>query len=358
MSKPFKLRKRLPRRTFLQSAAVAASALALAGCDSLSRTEWFPKVLDSVEPLERGAREAGRPQRDGAGVRASRIGRPRSAATAPTIPDTAAVQRVACRTSSPTTRSNVGGLCERRASSRWPSCARCRRARRSRATIASKAGAPSASGRACACRRCSTSSSPRPEARYVMFYCADPMAPDGTDLYYESIDFDDARHEQTILAYDLNDAPLPVPNGAPLRLRVERQLGYKHAKFVTGLEFVSTLREHRRRQGRLLGGPGLPVVRGDLTFFTPEPCARAYAGHRARIALAVECGETVASIDVERSCTSTACRSCRFGGRRAFVRPCRRAGMQIGQRRGRLSIAAIAYQANSPCRNHSPSSTP
>ena len=37
------------------------------------------------------------------------------------------------------------------------------------------------------------------------------MSADGTDLYYESIDFDDARHEQTILAYDLNDAPLPVP---------------------------------------------------------------------------------------------------------------------------------------------------
>src|SRR6185295_14300171 len=51
----------------------------------------------------------------------------------------------------------------------------------------------------------------KPDARYVMFYCADPMAQGGTDLYYESIDFVDARHEQTILAYDLNDAPLPVP---------------------------------------------------------------------------------------------------------------------------------------------------
>ena len=73
-----------------------------------------------------------------------------------------------------------------------------------------------------------------------MFYCADPMASDGTDLYYESIDFDDALHPQTILAYDMNDAPLPVPNGAPLRLRVERQLGYKHAKFVTSIELVAS----------------------------------------------------------------------------------------------------------------------
>jgi len=47
----FRLRKRLPRRAFLQGAAAAASTVALAGCDNLSRTEWFPKVLDSVEPL-------------------------------------------------------------------------------------------------------------------------------------------------------------------------------------------------------------------------------------------------------------------------------------------------------------------
>jgi hypothetical protein len=50
VKRPFKLRKRLPRRTFLQG-AIAASTAALAGCDNLSRTEWFPKILDSVEPL-------------------------------------------------------------------------------------------------------------------------------------------------------------------------------------------------------------------------------------------------------------------------------------------------------------------
>src|ERR1044071_5848963 len=54
MNRPFKLRKRLGRRAFLGRAAAAASAVALAGCDNLSRTEWFPKVLDSVEPLNHG----------------------------------------------------------------------------------------------------------------------------------------------------------------------------------------------------------------------------------------------------------------------------------------------------------------
>jgi DMSO/TMAO reductase YedYZ molybdopterin-dependent catalytic subunit len=81
---------------------------------------------------------------------------------------------------------------------------------------------------------------PHPASRYVMFYCADPMSADGADLYYESIDLDDARHPQTILAYDMNDDALPVPNGAPLRLRVERQLGYKHAKYITGIAVVDS----------------------------------------------------------------------------------------------------------------------
>lgn len=75
-------------------------------------------------------------------------------------------------------------------------------------------------------------------ARFVVFHCAD--ANDGTP-YYESIDRVDAAHPQTILAWALNDAPLPVMNGAPLRLRVERQLGYKHAKYVNRVEAVETL---------------------------------------------------------------------------------------------------------------------
>src|SRR5215831_9864390 len=69
---------------------------------------------------------------------------------------------------------------------------------------------------------------PLPEARYVMFYCADAMNLPG-DKYYESIDLDGAYYAQTILAYEMNDRALPVAHGAPLRLRDERQLGYKMA---------------------------------------------------------------------------------------------------------------------------------
>ena len=78
----------------------------------------------------------------------------------------------------------------------------------------------------------------RPSARYVVFHCADDF--DGTP-YYESIDLIDAYHPQTILAWGMNDQMLSVEHGAPLRLRVERQLGYKHAKFVMRIEAVDRL---------------------------------------------------------------------------------------------------------------------
>ena len=78
------------------------------------------------------------------------------------------------------------------------------------------------------------------EARYVVFHCFDTMEQGlaGPVKYYESLDFIDARHPQTILAYDMNDTTLPVAHGAPLRLRVERQLGYKMAKYVQRIELV------------------------------------------------------------------------------------------------------------------------
>jgi DMSO/TMAO reductase YedYZ molybdopterin-dependent catalytic subunit len=79
----------------------------------------------------------------------------------------------------------------------------------------------------------------KPEARYIVFHCFDALTQteDG-DRYYESIDLIDARHPQTILAYAMNGQVLPVRHGAPLRLRVERQLGYKHAKYIRRIEAV------------------------------------------------------------------------------------------------------------------------
>jgi DMSO/TMAO reductase YedYZ molybdopterin-dependent catalytic subunit len=76
------------------------------------------------------------------------------------------------------------------------------------------------------------------KARYLVFHCADSF---GADPYYESIDTIDGFHPQTILAWGMNGGMLPVGHGAPLRLRVERQLGYKQAKYVMRVEAVASL---------------------------------------------------------------------------------------------------------------------
>ncbi len=79
----------------------------------------------------------------------------------------------------------------------------------------------------------------KPGARYVVFHCYDDLGGDGS-RYYESIDLDDAYHPQTIAAYDMNGAPVPVSNGAPLRMRIERKLGYKQPKYVHTIEVVNS----------------------------------------------------------------------------------------------------------------------
>ena len=89
------------------------------------------------------------------------------------------------------------------------------------------------------------------DARYIAFYCADSLevALDGTGQYYETIDLIDAMHPQTILAYDMNDRPLDIPHGAPLRVRLERQLGYKMAKYIMRIEAIESYAQIGRGKG-------------------------------------------------------------------------------------------------------------
>jgi DMSO/TMAO reductase YedYZ molybdopterin-dependent catalytic subunit len=98
---------------------------------------------------------------------------------------------------------------------------------------------------------------PKDSARYVVFFCYDELGPDesegvsdaadqGNSLegpppkFYGSIDMADAAHPQTILAYAMNDEPLSIAHGAPLRLRLERQLGYKMNKYIKSIELVES----------------------------------------------------------------------------------------------------------------------
>lgn len=82
-----------------------------------------------------------------------------------------------------------------------------------------------------------------PAARYLVFHCYDNMSDSLSrpEFYYESCDLIDARHPQTILAYGLNGQTLPVANGAPIRVRIERALGYKQPKYVHTIEAVDGL---------------------------------------------------------------------------------------------------------------------
>jgi DMSO/TMAO reductase YedYZ molybdopterin-dependent catalytic subunit len=84
---------------------------------------------------------------------------------------------------------------------------------------------------------------PKPNARYAMFYCADPMTAEGdpTHMYYESLELGEAVHPQTILAHRLNGQTLDIPHGAPVRLRAERLLGYKQPKYLQHIVLVDSL---------------------------------------------------------------------------------------------------------------------
>ena len=93
---------------------------------------------------------------------------------------------------------------------------------------------------------------PKEEARFVVFHCFDSDDTDTTtqpvDLsqldapptpFYGSIGMLDAVQPQTLLAYEMNGQPLPVEHGAPLRLRLERQLGYKNTKYIKSIDLVT-----------------------------------------------------------------------------------------------------------------------
>lgn len=82
---------------------------------------------------------------------------------------------------------------------------------------------------------------PLPEAEWAMFYSFGEGGEGGP--YYDSHSLHDLRHPQSLLAYQMNGGPLPEVHGAPLRLRVENQLGFKHVKWIKEIEFVRDFRD-------------------------------------------------------------------------------------------------------------------
>ena len=121
------------------------------------------------------------------------------------------------------------------------SCARCHTTSRSPSTSASRAGRASPSGAACRCRPSWTWSSPRPEAKWVVFYSLGDGPDEG--IYYDAHPIEQMSYHLTMLAYDMNGEPLSFGHGAPLRLRNEIQLGFKQVKWIKGIEFVADFSE-------------------------------------------------------------------------------------------------------------------
>lgn len=226
------------RRRFLARTVGAAGALLLSGCDALSRTEWFPRVLGAGETLSQAAHHLLAPRSALAQEFGESDRSPEFRSNGTASPNNPAYQALAAR-DFVDYRLEVGGLVGKPGSFSLEEL----RALPSRTQITrhdcvegwSAIGKWKGAKLSALLERVA----PQPEARYLVFYCADPMEEDGTGLYYESIDMIDAFHPQTILAYELNDKVLPMQNGAPLRLRVERQLGYKHAKYVMRIALVA-----------------------------------------------------------------------------------------------------------------------
>jgi len=242
-----KLRTAISRRRFLRRALGVGGAFALSGCDALSQTQWFPKVLATGETLTRAVQGLV-PRRALAQEFSEADLSPRFRSNGTAMPANAQYLALAAKGFADY-RLEVGGLVEKPASLSLVEL----RALPSRTQITRHDCVEgwSAIGKWKGVRLSALLDAvhPKPEARFVMFYCADPMEADGSSPYYESIDMDDAFHPQTLLAYELNDTTLPIPNGAPIRLRVERQLGYKHAKYVMRIELVQSFE-------RIAGGKG------------------------------------------------------------------------------------------------------
>jgi len=238
------------RRKFLARAGAGLAAFTLAGCTDLSQNKLVVGLLEDVEKLTRRAQRLFAGSRSLAPEFSKKDIALEFRANGTLNPDTADYNAHAAN-GFHDWRIAVGGLVERPLSLSMAQL----RAMPSRTQITRHdcvegwscigewKGAPLAPVLAAA--------RPTENARYVVFHCADNMAQPGfpEQYYYESLDLVEATHPQTILAYELNGQALPIQHGAPLRLRAERQLGYKMAKYIQRIELVADFE-------RIAGGKG------------------------------------------------------------------------------------------------------
>lgn len=228
----------MARRQFLKGTVRAASLAALVGCDNLTQSSWFPGILSKAEKLTERVQRAVTPTN----ALAKEYGDADISAVFPANgnidPGTADYAEHAAKNFTDWTV-EVGGLVQTPMS--WSLAALKEMPSRTQITRHDCVEGWSAIGKWTGVplgdlmRRVE----PLSNAKYAVFHCAD--VDDEGISYYESMALADCYHPHTILAYELNGKPLDVPHGAPLRLRFERQLGYKQAKYVERIELVESL---------------------------------------------------------------------------------------------------------------------
>ena len=233
------------RRRLLRGVIAGTGAVLLAGCDRLSNSARFVDVLGLAEPLSQRVQRALTGDRLAAEFPESMVSplfRP-NGSTDPKTPDYLALKADGFRAY----RLKVVGLVERPLEYSLDAL----RAMPTRTqvtrhdcvegwSVIGKWGGVPLSHLLDLARL-------KPGARHVVFHCFDDIAGDGS-RYYESVDLVDAYHPQTIVAHSLNGSPVPIANGAPVRMRIERKLGYKQPKYVRMIEVVDSY--HRFGAGR------------------------------------------------------------------------------------------------------------
>jgi DMSO/TMAO reductase YedYZ molybdopterin-dependent catalytic subunit len=228
----------MERRRFLKGTLGAASLVALAGCDNLTQSSWFPSLLRKAESLTEAAQRAVTPK--------DALAEEYSEADISTVfptngntdPGTEEYAEHVAQDFSTWTLEVVGVVKTPRS---WSLAALKELPSRTQITRHDCVEGWSAIGKwtGVPISDLLHQVEPLSKARYAVFHCAD--VDDEHVAYYESMAVADCYHPQTILAYELNSVPLDVPHGAPLRLRFEQQLGYKQAKYVMRIELVESL---------------------------------------------------------------------------------------------------------------------
>ena len=228
----------IDRRGWIGRAVGGLGTLMLGGCDRLSRSAWFTRMLDSAAGVNQHVQAAITPR--------GAIGRQYTEAdlsrhfksNGTSNPDDPEYQKLASNNFLDW-RLEVGGLVDHPTQLSLADL-------RALPAVTQNTRHDCVEGWSCIGKwtgvPLSTVLAPlgvQPRARYVMFFCYDRVG-GAIDKYYESIDLEEARHPETILAHAMNDQPLPIPYGAPLRLRLGRQLGYKMAKYLTRIELVES----------------------------------------------------------------------------------------------------------------------